>query len=81
MNHPLLPFKTENVSDDGEIFKANKIDEQTGERRDRTPYKRAEYKGLVITYSNIKNPTSFYISVSLHKYFNGGLHNYNDFGL
>ncbi len=80
VNHPLLPFKTENVSDDGEIFKANKIDEQTGERRDRTPYKRAEYKGLVITYSNIENPTSFYISGSLHKYFNGGLHNYNDFG-
>jgi len=78
VNNPLLPFVTKNVSDDGELFKSHKTD-RNGNPIYRKPYRIAEYNGLSFSYSNIDNPRSFYMSGSLHKYFNEGVHNYNDF--
>lgn len=71
----VLPFVTKNVSDDGELLKSNKID-KNGNPIYRKPYKEAEYKGLSITYSENDN---FRIVGSIHKYYNSGLHNFNDF--
>lgn len=70
-----LSFVTKNVSDDGVLFKSNKIDND-GNPIYRTPYREAEYKGLTFTYSEKGN---FRIVGSIHKYFNDGLHNFNDF--
>lgn len=70
-----LSFVTKNVSDDGILFKSNKLDNQ-GKPIYRTPYRKAEYKGLSVIYSENGN---FRISGSIHKYYNDGLHNYNDF--
>ena len=70
-----LPFVTKNVSDDGVLFKSNKFDKD-GKPIYRTTYKKAEHKGLSITYSENNN---FRIVGSIHKYYNDGLHNFNDF--
>lgn len=75
VDNKLLSFVTKNVSDDGEIFKSNKLDEN-GEVIYRTPYKEAEYKSLTVTYPQNEN---FRIKGSFHKYYNNGLHNFNDF--
>jgi hypothetical protein len=71
----LLSFVTKNVSDDGVLFKSNKIKEN-GSPIYRTPYREAEYKGLTITYSENEN---FRVKGSIHKYYNNGLQNFNDF--
>lgn len=77
VDNKFLPFITKNVSDDGELFKSNKVNKD-GTPIYRTPYKEAEYKGLTISYSENNN---FRISGSIHKYWNDGKHNYNDFSV
>ncbi len=78
LNNTLLPFVTKNVSDDGEVFKSHKTDEN-GKPIYRKPYRKAEYNSLSFSYSNLENPQTFYLAGSLHKYFNRGIHNHNDF--
>lgn len=71
----LLSFVTKNVSDEGEVLKSSRVGKD-GNLIYKTPYKEAQHKGLRIAYSENKN---FRISGSIHKYYNNGLHNYNDF--
>ena len=75
VDNRLLSFVTKNVSDEGVLFKSNKIN-NNGKPIYRTPYREAEYKGLTITYTENDN---YRVKGSIHKYYNDGLHNYNDF--
>ena len=56
----------------GEIINVNKKGKPC------IPHQTAEYKNLTF---KIYDTGSIYLSGSLHKYFNNGLHNYNDFSL
>jgi hypothetical protein len=79
--NPLLLFEQRNISDEG--FLLPLLDKNKQHRTDKngkllykTPFKNAFYKGLefkIFETGRIK------ISGSLHKYFNSGAHNYNDF--
>lgn len=70
-NNPLLEFFYDGVNTEtGELKTTN----QEGHKI--TPHKKAHYRNLeFVIYSS----NTVYISGSLHKYFNDGLHNYNTF--
>jgi len=67
-----LDFFGEFNYDTGEVKTRSKNNKK------RTPSEKAEYRGLTFT---IYQTGSVFISGSLHKYWNDGEHNYNDFNL
>lgn len=71
-NHPLLNFFDVVNLSTGEIKTVNTMGHKI------TPSKKAEYKGLIF---KIYETGTIIISGSLHKYWNDGKHNYNDFGI
>jgi hypothetical protein len=75
VDNPLLPFVLKNVSVDGEILKSKKTD-SNGKPIYKEPYKVAEFNNILIGYTEKGN---YRVSGSFHKYWNKGLHNFNDF--
>jgi hypothetical protein len=82
LNNPLLKFNSLKLSDKDETG------EPTGEPTGEIIKQTAIYNSLIFTHRNetvkLKNGKKIHIintklSGSLHKYFNSGLHNYNDF--
>lgn len=79
--NPLLVFEQRNISNEGVLFpvvdrnKEHKKD-KNGKLLFKTPYKIASYKGLKFI---IYETGLITLSGSLHKYWNDGVHNYNDF--
>lgn len=74
LSNSLLYFEQRNVSADGELIPYEKKDKTTGYK---TPFKQAFYKSLKF---RIYDSGFFTLSGSLHKFWNGGEHNFNDFG-
>lgn len=81
--NPLLDFSMpRNVSEDGVLIPVrdalgNEVRNRKGEILFKTPYKSATYNDL--TFTIFESGTTI-LSGSLHKYFNAGAHNFNDFG-
>lgn len=70
-----------NVSEDGFLIPAldrmgKEVQNKNGETVYKVPYKSASYNGLCFT---IFETGTIILTGSLHKYFNGGAHNFNDF--
>ncbi|TDP04076.1 hypothetical protein [Flavobacterium sp. 245] len=81
--NPLLLFEQRNVSDEGVLFPIldkNKIQKQNrnGNLLYKMPYKTAFFQGLKFTIWETGRIT---MEGSLHKYWNNGAHNYNDFDI
>jgi hypothetical protein len=79
--NPLLIFEQRNISNEGFLFPVmdanNKhAKDKQGQLLFKTPYKNAFYNGL--EFKIFENGT-ITINGSLHKYYNSGAHNYNDF--
>lgn len=81
LENPYLDFEQRNIGRDGEFLEAfdkngNTKKDQNGNVLLKTPYLQATYRGL-----SFKVFDSGYVEVtgSLHKYFNEGIHNHNDF--
>jgi hypothetical protein len=79
--NPLLLFEQRNVSNEGMLFPIldkNKIqkNDRKGNLLYKTPYKTAFFQGLKFTIWETGRIT---LEGSLHKYWNNGAHNYNDF--
>ncbi|MBX2960631.1 MAG: hypothetical protein KF732_11835 [Flavobacteriales bacterium] len=72
MDNPLLYFTQEVNTTTGEIRRTNK------KGKEQTPSQTAYYNDLTF---KIFDSGNIYIYGSLHKYFNKGLHNYNDFDI
>ena len=70
--NPLLDFYDNINLSTGEIKTTNKIGDKI------TPYKNAFYNGLEF---RIYDTGTITLAGSLHKYWNNGAHNYNDFNL
>jgi hypothetical protein len=79
--NPLLIFESRNISDEGFLFpifdkNGEQAKDKNGKLLFKTPYKNAFYNGLeFMIYDN----GLITLSGSLHKYWNSGKHNYNDF--
>jgi hypothetical protein len=86
-NNPLLDFSLhKNISEDGVLIPAtdrngNEKTDKIGNTIYKNPYKNSFYNGLEFKiYDNYKGGTeTITIEGSLHKYWNRGAHNYNDF--
>lgn len=81
--NPLLIFEQRNVSTEGVMFptlnnKKEHLKDKNGKLLYKAPYKRANFKGLEF---KIYESGLITLSGSLHKYWNDGVHNYNDFNL
>lgn len=84
----LLYFVVRNITTDGELIPVLKKGKETKDKRGNTlyytVYKQSFYKGLEF---RIYEPTETHlnrratIEGSLHKYWNNGAHNFNDFGI
>lgn len=72
MDNPLLYFTQEVNTTTGEIRRTNK------KGKEQTPSQTAYYNDLTFKIFDTGN---IYIYGSLHKYYNKGLHNYNDFDI
>ena len=79
--NPLLIFEPRNISDEGFLFpildkNGEQAKDKNGKLLFKTPYKNAFYNGLEFM---IYDTGLITLSGSLHKYWNSGAHNYNDF--
>jgi hypothetical protein len=87
-HHPLLLFELKNVTQDGELIprlkKGKEVTGRDGNLIYKTVYRQAFYKGLDFKIYNITKLTPYNritIEGSLHKYWNNGAHNFNDFNI
>jgi len=87
-HHPLLLFELKNVTQDGELIprlkKGKEVTDKDGNLIYKTVYKQAFYKGLDFKIYDITKLTPcnrITIEGSLHKYWNNGAHNFNDFNI
>ena len=87
-HHPLLLFELKNVTQDGELIprlkKGKEVTGRDGNLIYKTVYKQAFYKGLDFKIYNTTKLTPYNritIEGSLHKYWNSGAHNFNDFNI
>ena len=85
-HHPLLLFELKNVAEDGELIprlkKGKEVTDRNGNVIYKTVYRQAFYKGLEFKIYDITKSTPYNritIEGSLHKYWNNGAHNFNDF--
>jgi hypothetical protein len=79
----LVIFEQRNISDEGFLFpildkNGEQAKDKNGKLLFKTPYKNAYYNSLEF---RIYNAGLITLSGSLHKYWNSGAHNYNDFNL
>ncbi len=86
--HPLLYFVTRNVTEDGQLIPMVKngknITDDKGNIKYQAVFKQAFYNGLefrIYEPTNINIDRRITIQGSLHKYWNNGAHNFNDFGI
>lgn len=86
--HPLLDFMIRNVTEDGQLIPMVKngktITDKKGNIKYHAVFKQAFYKGLQFRLYEPTEATSsrrLTLEGSLHKYWNHGAHNYNDFGI
>lgn len=87
-DHPLLLFELKNVTQDGELMprleKGKVVTDKEGNKIYKTIYKQAFYKGLEFRIYDITKLTPYNritIKGSLHKYWNNGVYNFNDFNI
>ena len=87
-HHPLLLFELKNVTQDGELIprlkKGKEVTDKDGNLIYKTVYRQAFYKGLEFKIYDITKLTAYNritIEGSLHKYWNSGAHNFNDFNI
>ena len=87
-HHPLLLFELKNVTQDGELIprlkKGKEVIGRDGNLIYKTIYRQAFYKGLEFNIYDITKSTPYHritIEGSLHKYWNNGAHNFNDFNI
>lgn len=81
--NPLLMFEQRNISNEGFLFPVLDKNKEHAKDKDgkllyKKPYKNAFYNGLEF---KIYDSGLIELSGSLHKYWNSGAHNYNDFNL
>ena len=79
--NPLLIFEPRNISTEGFLFpvldnNGKQAKDKNGKLLYKTPYKNAMFNGLEFI---IYETGTIILSGSLHKYWNHGAHNYNDF--
>lgn len=81
--NPILMFEQRNISNEGFLYPIlnndkKQVKDKGGKLLYKTPFKNAFYNGLEF---RIYENGLITLSGSLHKYWNGGTHNYNDFGI
>jgi hypothetical protein len=86
--HPLLLFELKNVTENGELIPVIKNGKTEKDNKGNIIYKsvlkQAFYKGLEFKIYDATEKTAYKrltIEGSLHKYWNNGAHNFNDFGI
>ncbi|MEH6769453.1 hypothetical protein [Maribacter arcticus] len=86
--HPLLLFELKNVTENGEVIpvlkNGIKVKDTKGNIMYKSIYKQAFYNGLDFKLYDTTEKTPYKrltIEGSLHKYWNKGAHNFNDFGI
>ena len=87
-HHSMLLFELKNVTENGELIpvlkNGIKVKDSKGNIMYKSIYKQAFYNGLEFKIYDITVNTPFKrltIEGSLHKYWNKGAHNFNDFGI